>query len=244
MFLNQWQFGNIFNVEEEQQQDQGEEEDITELVNKQYPQTVLERTGTVLIESDKKYRRKAQKFPTHEQIGGAGTENDKTQSQLKDKIERKELMIIRIAVQVEERKSANDRNDCCREGQKNKRVEIPIHDEWPSNETEGFNLYRSGTEPQERQGNHNVNKITGASPVNQFTDQALLAFLHAAKKQDIYKKYFGNWEQYKVMCKIGNQRYFIHVIPLYLIVQTKHSFQSPVVQTLHFPNVLSTGFLL
>ncbi len=123
-------------------------------------------------------------------------------------------MIIRIAVQVEERKSADDRKDCCRKGQKNKRVEIPIHGEWPANETEGFNLYRSGTETEEIQGNHDVNKITGASPGNQFSDQAFLSLLHAGKKLDIYKEYFGNWEQYKVMCKIGNQRYFIHVISL------------------------------
>jgi hypothetical protein len=99
-------------------------------------------------------------------------------------------------------------------------VEVPIHGEWPANEAEGFNLYRSGAESQEIQGNHDVNQITDASPGNQFTDQVLFAFLHAGKRQDIYKKYFGNWEQYKVMCKIGNQRYFIHVISPYLIVQT------------------------
>ncbi len=58
-------------------------------------------------------------------------------------------MIIRITVQVEERKSTDDRNDCCREDQKYRRVEVPIHGEWPSNETEGFNLYRSGTETEE-----------------------------------------------------------------------------------------------
>jgi hypothetical protein len=123
---------------------------------------------------------------------------------VKDKIEGKELMVICIAVQVEERKVADDRNDCRREGQKDKRKGVPMHDEWPAKEAEGFDLHRNLTKSQEIQGNRNVNKITDVSPVYQFTHQVLLTFLLIGKILDVDKKYLDNWEQYKVMHKIGN----------------------------------------
>ena len=129
----------------------------------------------------------------------------------KSKIKGKEFVIIRIAVQVEERKVADDRDDYNCKCQKDKRMEVPMHDEWPANETVVFDLHRSGTKPKETQGNHEVNKITDVSPVNQFANHVLLATLFAGKILDVYKKYLGNREQYKVMCKVCNQKFFVHV---------------------------------
>jgi len=69
-----------------------------------------------------------------------------------------------------------------------------MHDEGPAYETEGFNPHRYCVKSQENQGNCDMNKITGISPVYQFSDQVLLAFLFAEKIMNVYKKYFGNWE--------------------------------------------------
>jgi hypothetical protein len=123
---------------------------------------------------------------------------------MKDKIEGKELMIIRIAVQVEERKVSDDCNDYRRECQKDKRKEVPMNNEWPAKEAEGFDLHGNLTKSQKIQGNREVNKITDISPVYQFANHVLLTFLFAGKILDIYKKYLRNWKQYKVMRKIGN----------------------------------------
>jgi len=56
MFLDQCQFGDVFGVEVKQQRYQGAKEDVSKLVNKQHPHGILERAGTMLIESDKKHR--------------------------------------------------------------------------------------------------------------------------------------------------------------------------------------------
>ena len=106
---------------------------------------------------------------------------------MKDKIEGKELMIIRIAVQVEERKVTDDRNDGRRECQKDKRKEVPMHDEWPAKEAERLYLHGNLTKSQEIQGNRDVNKITDVSPVYQFANHVLLAFLLTGKIPDVYK---------------------------------------------------------
>ena len=47
----------VFYVEEEQQHDQGEHEDVSNLVDEHYSHGILERIGTMFIESDKKHRR-------------------------------------------------------------------------------------------------------------------------------------------------------------------------------------------
>ena len=106
---------------------------------------------------------------------------------MKDKIEGKELVIIRVAVQVEERKVTDDRNDCRRECQKDKRKEVPMHDEWPAKEAEVFDLHRNRTKSQEIQGNRDVNKITDVSPLYQFANHVLPGFLLAGKILDVHK---------------------------------------------------------
>ena len=93
-------------------------------------------------------------------------------------------------------------------------MEIPMHDEYPTNETEGFNSHRYGVKPQEDQGNCNVSKITGVSPIYQFADQALLACLIAEEIANIYKEYLENWEQYEVMSKVYNYKFFHQMSPI------------------------------
>jgi hypothetical protein len=106
---------------------------------------------------------------------------------MKDKIEGKELMVIRVAVQVEEGKVADDRNDDRREGQKDKRKEVPMHDEWPAKEAEVFYLHGNFPESQKINGYRDMNKITGVSPMYQFTNHVLPWFMLAGKILDIYK---------------------------------------------------------
>ncbi|MCP4260613.1 MAG: hypothetical protein GY774_24260 [Planctomycetes bacterium] len=69
-----------------------------------------------------------------------------------------------------------------------------MHDENPADVTEGFNPHRHCVESQKNQGNCDVSIITGISPMYQFTDQVLLAFLFAETIMNVYKKYFENWE--------------------------------------------------
>ena len=83
-------------------------------------------------------------------------------------------------------------------------MEVPMHDEHPAYETEGFNPYWYGVKSQENQGNCNVSKITGVSPMYQLAYQALLACLIAEKIANIYKKHLGNREHYEVMSKVYN----------------------------------------
>ena len=87
-------------------------------------------------------------------------------------------------------------------------MEIPMHDEDPAYITEGFNPHRYGVKPQENQGNCNVSKITGVSPMYQLAYQALLACLIAEKIANVYKKHLGNWKQYEVMSKVYNNKFF------------------------------------
>ncbi len=83
-----------------------------------------------------------------------------------------------------------------------------MHGEWPADEAEGVNPHRYGVKPQENQGTCNVSKITGVSPMYQLADQALLACLIAEKIANVYKEYLGNWEQYEVMNKVYNNKFF------------------------------------
>ncbi len=107
-----------------------------------------------------------------------------------------------------------DRNNCCREGQKDKRMEIPMHDEGPSYKTEGFNPHRYGVKPQEDQGNRNVKIITGVSPIYQLANQAFLACLIAEKIANVYKKHLGNREHYEVMNNVYSYKFFHQMTPI------------------------------
>ena len=106
---------------------------------------------------------------------------------MKDKIEGKELMIICVAVQVEEGKVTDDRNDGRRECKKDKRKDVPMNDEWPAKEAEVFDLHRNRPESQKIKSNCDVNKITGVSPLDQFTNHVLPRFLLAGKILDVHK---------------------------------------------------------
>ena len=87
-------------------------------------------------------------------------------------------------------------------------MEVPMHDEGPAYETEGFNPHRYGVKPQENQGNCDVSKITGVSPMYQLANQALLACLIAEKIANVYKKHLGNREHYEVMSNVYNYKFF------------------------------------
>lgn len=123
---------------------------------------------------------------------------------MKDKIKGKEFMIIRIPVKIEERKVTDDRNDYCREGQKGKRKDVPMHNKWPAKKAKRFYMHGNLMKSKEIQGNCNVNKITDVSPLDQFTNHVLFTFLLTGEILDIYKKYLGNREQYEIMHKIDN----------------------------------------
>ena len=62
-----------------------------------------------------------------------------------------------------------------------------MHDEWPAKEAEVFDLHRNRTKSQEIQGNRDVNKITGVSPLYQFANHVLPRFLLAGKILDVHK---------------------------------------------------------
>jgi hypothetical protein len=123
---------------------------------------------------------------------------------MKDKIEGKELVVIGVAVQVEEGKMAYDGNDDRREGQKDKRKEIPVHNEWPAKKAEVLYLHGSRTKSQKIQSNRDVDKIADVPPLYQFANHVLAWFLLAGKIPDVYEKYLGNRKQDKVMHEIGN----------------------------------------
>jgi len=89
-----------------------------------------------------------------------------------------------------------------------------MHDEGPAYITEGFNPHRYGVKPQENQGNCNVSKITGVSPIYHLANQALLACLIAEKIANVYKKYLENWKQYEVMSNVYYNKVFHLISPI------------------------------
>lgn len=123
-------------------------------------------------------------------------------------------MIIRITMQIKQGKMAYSCNDCGCECQKYKRKGVPMHNEWPTKEAEGFNLYSNIGKPQKTQGNCDVDKVTNVSPQDHLANPILVVLLLSDKIVDIYKEYLGYREQCEIIYEVGNQNFFVHTVLL------------------------------